>query len=490
MVRRLVIEDNLVAMRRMREKSVDLIYLDPPFNSGRDYRFSFNGPRSLKSRARLSAFADTWSWDDGCEAIYSALTDTQNADESHQNLRQTIIGLIGILGKGEMSAYLLNVAVRLTEMRRIMRPTATIYLHCDPTASHYIKLLMDAVFGSANFRNEIVWAYRGGGVPRRDFARKHDVILRYSKRDDYTFHPQYVEYSDASRDLVSSRGGVSIDDRARDLERGAHMPDWWSDINSLQTWSPERTGYPTQKPLRLLERIVRASTNEGDVVLDPFSGCGTTLLAAENLDRRWIGIDVEPMALHFMKVRFRKAKLDLDFEVSGIPSIRDIDAPRWQQLAETSPSKFARAAIGLIDGCIPWRDHSAIGGIDGIVTFPTGPDETSYVIVRVIGSRYPGKELVREFARDVDAERDNGVIAGVLVCAQEPNGDTNDTAQSAGQFAVAGQTHPRLCIVSVGALLRRKREGRPALPLPTSDREVNGYRSQAVAEAKPTAASS
>ncbi len=490
MVRRLVVEDNLVAMRRMRDESVDLIYLDPPFNSGRDYRFSFNGPRSLKSRARLSAFADTWSWDDGCEAIYSALTDTQNGDESHQNLRQTIIGLIGILGKGEMSAYLLNVAVRLTEMRRITRPTATIYLHCDPTASHYLKLLMDAVFGSANFRNEIVWAYRGGGVPRRDFARKHDVILRYSKSDNYTFHPQYVEYSDASRNLVTSRGGVSIDDRARDLERGAHMPDWWSDINSLQTWSPERTGYPTQKPLRLLERIVRASTNEGDVVLDPFSGCGTTLLAAENLARQWIGIDVEPMALHFIRARFQKAKLDLDFEVSGITSLEASDAPRWQQLAETSPSKFARAAIGLVDGCVPWRDHPPSGGIDGIVTFPTGPGESGYAIVRVIGGRYLGTELVREFAGDVEAERDGGVTAGVLICAQEPNTEMNDTAQSAGQFAVADQSHPRLCIVSVGELLRRKRDGRPALPLPTSDREVNGHRSHTVAEANSTAASS
>ena len=139
---------------------------------------------------------------------------------------------------------------RLIEIHRLLKSTGNVYLHCDPTASHYLKVIMDAVFGRENFRNEIVWCYRGGGVPRRNFARKHDVILRYSKSDDYIFNPQYSEYSDASKALVNARGGTSIDGRERDLERGAHMPDWWSDINSLQTWSPERTGYPTQKPVK------------------------------------------------------------------------------------------------------------------------------------------------------------------------------------------------------------------------------------------------
>ena len=160
------------------------------------------------------------------------------------------------------------------------------------------------------------------------------MILRYSKSDDYIFNPQYLEYSDASKALVNARGGTSIDGRERDLERGAHMPDWWTDINSLQTWSPERTGYPTQKPVRLLERIIRSSSNEGDVVMDPFCGCGTTMVAAERQGRPWVGIDVEPMALSVLRDRIRQGRLPDDFAVSGLPSMSIGDLTAWIEMAE------------------------------------------------------------------------------------------------------------------------------------------------------------
>ena len=177
-------------------------------------------------------------------------------------------------------------------MHRVLTDDGTLYLHIDHTAHAYVKTMMDGIFGDDNCRNEIVWCYRGGGVPKKDFARKHDTLLRYTRGNDYTFNKQYVPYSDASVKLVEGRGGVSIDNRERDLDRGASMPDWWTDINSLQTWSPEKTGYPTQKPLALYERIIAASSNEGDVVLDPFCGCATTTVAAEKLGRQWIGIDI------------------------------------------------------------------------------------------------------------------------------------------------------------------------------------------------------
>ena len=179
-------------------------------------------------------------------------------------------------------SYLAYMAVRLLEMRRILKDTGSLYLHCDPTMSHYLKLLLDAVFGRRRFLNEIIWCYRGGGVPRTAFARKHDIILFYTKGKQSTFHRQHVPYSEATKALISKRGGTSIDGKARDLERGATMPDWWTDINSLQTWSPQRTGYPTQKPLSLLQRIVTASSNPGDIVFDPFCGCATTLVAADD----------------------------------------------------------------------------------------------------------------------------------------------------------------------------------------------------------------
>ena len=191
-----------------------------------------------------------------------------------------------------MGAFVCWLAVRVLEMHRILKPTGSIYLHIDHTAHAYVKAMMDAVFGRGNFRNEIVWGYRGGGVPRKAFARKHDTLLFYAKSSKSVFYPQYTEYSEASKALVSKRGGVSIDNRERDLERGATMPDWWTDINALQTWSPERNGYPTQKPLALYERMVKASSSEGDMVLDPFAGCATTCVVAERLGRSWVGIDI------------------------------------------------------------------------------------------------------------------------------------------------------------------------------------------------------
>ena len=312
-VRQLHVGDNLEVMREMDGESVDLVYLDPPFNSNRNYKIAFRGPATLKTEAHAQAFGDVWIWDD----VSEGLLDATLSENRGQAIAETLAGLLKVVGRDRLMAYLVNMTPRLIEVYRLLKPTGSVYLHCDPTASHYLKVIMDAVFGRENFRNEIVWCYRGGGVPRRNFARKHDVILRYSKSNVYTFNPQYGEYSDASKALVNARGGTSIDGKERDLERGAHMPDWWSDINSLQTWSPERTGYPTQKPVKLLERIIKSSSNEGDVVMDPFCGCGTTMIAAESLGRSWIGIDIEPMALSIFKERLDRAKIDVDFDVLG-----------------------------------------------------------------------------------------------------------------------------------------------------------------------------
>ena len=285
--------DNLEVMRGLNSEIVDLIYLDPPFNSNRNY----SAPGG--SDADGAFFKDVWrsddlkeEWIDEIASASTALYHIINASEfSH--------------GKS-MKAYLIMMSVRLLEMHRLLKHTGSVYLHCDPNASHYLKLIMDAVFGKDNFRNEIIWCYRGGGVPNNDFARKHDIILRYSKSADYVFNHQYVPYSESSQNLINARGGVSVDDRPRDLERGARMPDWWTDINALQTWSPERTGYPTQKPLALLERIIKASSNESDIVFDPFCGCATALVAAERLNRRWIGIDISKNAYNMILRRLVK----------------------------------------------------------------------------------------------------------------------------------------------------------------------------------------
>ena len=286
--------DNLHVMRGMNAECVDLIYLDPPFNSNRTYE------APIGSKAAGAAFKDAWTLDDVDVHEHGELADRNPAAYS------VIEAARQAHGKG-MQSYLIMMAVRLMEMYRIVTPTGSIYLHCDPTASHYLKLLMDGIFGVANFRNEIVWAYRGGGGPRKDFGRRHDVILRYSRSADYRFFP------DAIRVPYQAEGLGRTDDAMWGKHKGTskvYKPhplgkvpeDWWL-MNILNANDPERTGYPTQKPLALLDRIIKASSNPGDLILDPFCGCATTLVAARRLGRQWAGIDLSPLAIKLVNER-------------------------------------------------------------------------------------------------------------------------------------------------------------------------------------------
>lgn len=455
-VRQLHVGDNLEVMRGMEGEAVNLVYLDPPFNSNKNYKIVFRGPSVLKPDAYLPAFEDVWVWDDVSEEILDATL----RENRGQVIAETLSGLLKVVGRDRLMAYLVNMTPRLIEIQRLLKSTGSVYLHCDPTASHYLKVIMDAVFGRENFRNEIVWCYRGGGVPRRNFARKHDVILRYTKSDDYTFNPQYLEYSDASKALVNARGGISIDGRERDLERGAHMPDWWSDINSLQTWSPERTGYPTQKPVRLLERIIRSSSNrsssnEGDIVMDPFCGCGTTMVAAERLGRSWIGIDVEPMALSVLRDRFRRGNLDGDFEIRGMLSTNKGDMAAWHELADSDPLRFEREVVCQIPNCVPWRNRQELGmGIDGVISLPVALGGKCHAVVRVLGGSAIEESALADLKQTVGRAIDDDVVAGILVTAHGPSGGMLSEAKSAGEVEIDGQVYPRLSIVSLEGLFR------------------------------------
>ena len=300
--------DNLDVMRGMNSETVDLIYLDPPFNSKRDYA------APIGSDAAGAAFTDTWSLDDIKE---------EHAEElqvSAPDLWHTIVGA-GYTAGDSMQAYLTYMSIRLLEMHRVLKPTGSIYLHCDPTASHYLKQLMDAIFGRSNFRNEIVWSYSGGGVPRNAFARKHDILLFYSKSKRSQFNIQRRPYAE-------SCSGQHSDGRRIDKERGAHMTAVWSDVSPVNTQAKERTGYPTQKPIALLERVVRASSQEGDMVFDPFCGCATTMVAAEKLGRQWVGCDIEPLARDLVVERLQKNADDMPlFKLGedGVPTLPEIN---------------------------------------------------------------------------------------------------------------------------------------------------------------------
>jgi site-specific DNA-methyltransferase (adenine-specific) len=276
--------DNLDILRRHVETaSVDLIYADPPFNSGKAYFHT-------KRKAGAAEYDDKWRWTDRVTAnLQSLISNLQSP------FAKPLASLFGLIGPGADMAYLVFMAPRLAEMQRVLKPTGSLYLHCDVRMSHYLRLLLDATFGRENFRNEIVWAYRTGGAGKRQFSRKHDVILFYSASKHYTFHPQYerVRYAKPFFSAQQDEQGYYADVLLRDV---------W-DIPAVINVSKERTGYPTQKPLALLEYILLASSNAGDVVLDPFCGSGTTLVAATRHDRRVIGVDANPAAIVIVEER-------------------------------------------------------------------------------------------------------------------------------------------------------------------------------------------
>ena len=296
--------DCLNWMRQWPDECVDLIYLDPPFNSSAGYDIRSETGTGGTSRAR--AFNDTWKWD-------AAATDRLRRileDDGHP-ARNVIVGLLHQLGESAMLAYLTYMTERLAEMRRLLKRTGSIYLHCDQTASHYLKIVMDGIFGANNFRNEVVWSYRTGGVSKRYWPRKHDVLLFYVKSDAYKHRPlqERVLYDKPFFNAQFDEEGRPYAD--------VYVRDVWDDIKPIINVSKERLGYPTQKPVALLERIIEASSNPGDMVLDPFCGCGTTVVAAENLGRRWAGIEISEFAINLIQER-RLKEMGITAAIEGM----------------------------------------------------------------------------------------------------------------------------------------------------------------------------
>ena len=290
--------DNLDIMRGMNSASVDLIYLDPPFNSKANYA------APIGSQAAGAAFKDTWGLNDVNLAWHGEIKHEQPGLYDLLNATRRING-------DSMMSYLIYMAIRVMEMRRMLKPTGSIYLHCDPTASHYLKLLMDSVFGRDRHRNEIVWCYTGPGSPKmRQFNRKHDSIHWYSRGDEWTFSADAVRIP--HKKLNTNKAGAMIAEpltpEARDayLSKGKVPETWWPDFTPVGRLKNERVGYPTQKPLALLNRIIRASSNEGDMVLDPFCGCATACIAAELEQRQWAGIDISSKAADLVKDRMKR----------------------------------------------------------------------------------------------------------------------------------------------------------------------------------------
>ena len=372
--------DCLDVMRQWPDGCVDLAYLDPPFNSKADYNILFGreGERdSLRGNfAQFVAFEDTWRWDDAAQDRVDSL-ERAIAHPAHNVVK----GLHTVLGDCGMLAYLSYMAERLAAIHRVLKSTGSVFLHCDPTASHYLKAVMDGVFGNG-FRNEIVWCYTAPGSPRmRQFSRKHDVILWYSKGGEWTFNADAVRVP--HKKLNTNRAGAMIADamtsEVRDsyLARGKVPETWWTKFSPVGRIASERVGYPTQKPLALLERIIKASSNDGDVVLDPFCGCGTTVVAAAKLNRRFVGIDISHFAIDIVRERRLKNK---SIPVNGFP----VDISSAEMLAREAPFEFEKWAVTRIPGMVPNKLQVGDGGVDGRGTIH---GDGSLVLAQVKGGK-------------------------------------------------------------------------------------------------------
>ena len=348
------IRDNIQVLRRINSSSIDLIYLDPPFNSKANYA------APIGSKAAGAAFKDTWSLSD-VDVEWTNLLEAK-----HPTLYRVILAAMTDSDR----SYLTYMAERLLELRRILNDSGSIYLHCDPTMSHYLKLVMDAIFGRGNFRNEIVWCYRGGGVPKLDFARKHDTLLRYSYGRAFTFNVDAVRipYSGDSLDRLtytarSFRSSGTYDNYKPNPD-GKHPEDWWT-LQPIMPSSKERTGYPTQKPKALLQRIIRASSNKGDIVLDPFAGCATTCVVAEDEGRQWIGIDISDMAGRLVRERLHDPKYKTFYPDKKI-FVRDSDLPTRSDLGPLPHHSTHRKTLygeqeGNCQGC---REHFQLRNLE------------------------------------------------------------------------------------------------------------------------------
>ena len=435
---------------------VDLIYLDPPFNSKAHYNIIFGQQQREESkRAQVRAFEDTWHWDESAISRVDRLRKSPGYEQ-----RKKLFGALYIFpGPSGLLSYLSYMAERLTQCQRILKTTGSIYIHCDPTASHYLKLVMDAIFGADNFRNEIIWCYAGGGVPKKDFPRKHDVILRYGG-EDRTFNVErrpYGEHNTTGKRATDRGGTRSVDYNPE----GTPVNDWWADLKPVINWSSERCGYPTQKPTVLLERIIKASSNPGDVVLDPFCGCGTAAKAADNLNRKWLGIDISVLAIDIILSRLEGRKIP----VSGLPA----DYTAAQRLSNDSWSEFERWAVTRLDGFAPNDKQTGDDGIDGRgVILGEAPDGLNAdVLVQVKGTKSIVKGAVRDFSRVV--EREKATCGLFISLAEVPRGIRSEAATMGNiTIKVEGRDieYPRLQVWSIKDLFNNP-PNLPNLPLMT-----------------------
>ena len=528
---RLYYGDNLAVLREhIADESVDLIYLDPPFNSNAGYNVLFKSASGAGADASIEAFDDTWTWG---EASQNALMDI--ASSTNRPLTVMMNAMHSAIGENPLMAYLAMMAVRLVELHRVLKPTGSLYLHCDPTASHYLKLVLDAVFGAENFRSEIIWKRTSAHAnSKRNFGGVHDVVFCYSMSSKFTHNESFTAYSQAyidehfvhldadgrrfrrsdlrnpgvrpnlTYDFTASNGitykphpngwAVSrdvmqqfdregrlffpkkVDARLRkkiylDESPGVPATDVWDDLPPIHAQAQERLGYPTQKPRALLERIIAASSNPGDVVLDPFCGCGTAVDAAQKLGRAWIGIDITHIAIGMIEDRMRNGYPGIVFETIGVPK----DLASAERLAAEDPHQFQQWICWQVGG-FPREKKGGDKGVDGWFNYewvdPNRNNNRSIEtgVISVKAGDIVNPNMVRDLGRVM--QRD-GHRFGLFVMKGMPTKGMSDEAASHslvevqfGGDSTQGQRFPALQFVTLAELFQGRKPKLPPLISP------------------------
>ena len=465
--------DCLDWMAHWPDRLVDLIYLDPPFNSNASYNILFSRDGDAGEGAQFRAFDDTWRWDAAAVERYAGIANAA-ARPSHK----AIVGLHEVLGPSGMMAYLTYMAERLEPMRRLLKPTGSIYLHCDPTASHYLKIAMDAIFGHVNFRREIIWNLQtasGYKSQINGYVRGHDTILYYTRGDKFIFNKHFLPHKPeyvARFTKTDSTGQRYRDDRPGkrvqylDETKGVALTDVWSDIMSFQQHSTaaERMGYPTQKPLALVERIVRASSNEGDAVLDPFCGCGTSVEAARRLKRRWIGIDISAFAIDLIRERRLK---DAHIPVRGIPA----DMASARKLAKDSPYDFESWAVTRLAGFVPNTKKRGDRGVDGRAMLAVEPDDcqSRLALAQVKGGRFNLSQF-RDFKSVL--ERDRAALGYFVTLEPVGSREARREAAMMGDIRIGANRYPRMQLWSIGDWFENRLPRTPPMADPYTGKPI------------------
>jgi len=450
--------DNLDILRRhIKDETIDLIYLDPPFKSSRNYNVIFEQAKGAGDDAQIRAFEDTWHWD------YTALDNYKDIVERGGDVSLVMQAFKQFLGENDMMAYLAMMAPRLIELKRVLKQTGSIFLHCDPTASHYLKILMDAIF-KKTFRNEIIWHYKKWPAKQKQFSRNHDVIFFYSKSDDKerVFNKKYMaraastlkRFGDAK--IISSfdeTGKRKPSQTEESSSPGVPLDDVW-DISRVP---PIKQLFPTQKPDALLERIIEVCTDEGHVVLDPFCGCGTTVITAQKLKRNWIGIDITHLAITLIKHRLADSFAQkVGYKVIGEP----VDLNGAMELAKSDKYQFQWWALGLVDARPIEQKKGADKGIDGRLFFH---DDESGKTRQIIFSVKGGAVNVAH-VRDLNGVlKREGAEMGVIISARKPTSAMRKEASAADVYRseAFGKNYPKVQILTVEDLLNGKKIDMP-----------------------------